>query len=369
MNRWPKPTPPEWLAFGGLTVLMALVLQYIFWGHGAFTQGGAWLLSFPFICVQGMCIWYFQLLAMHRLRRRMPHISQTGLRITILVALVLLLTNASFAFTYRAYHTTNFLGFVYQPKVAYQCFALSIAVTLISTSIWEVGYTFTMWKKSLAQKERLQQQALEYQFETLKSQVNPHFLFNCFNTLSSLISEEPDRAEAFLNELSKVYRYLLRNNRDSLSTLQAEMEFIQSYLVLLQTRHGEAVQLHTKIDKRYNSYLIPSLTLQLLVENAVKHNSASKSSPLNIDIFTAAGNILVVTNNVQKRAKAFASHGIGLENIRAKFELMKQPGFQVMDMAQNFTVVLPLIWAPALEQTGKTTFSTETIATFQNHAL
>ncbi|WP_132055648.1 sensor histidine kinase [Pseudocnuella soli] len=369
MNRWPKPTQPEWLAFSGLTVLMAVVLHVILFGANAFVSPGAWLLSFPFICVQGLTIWYLQLLAMHALRRKLPHIGQTGLRIALLVVLVLVLTNASFAFTYRAYHATNFLGFVWQAKITYQCFALSLAVTLISTSIWEVGYTFTLWKKSLAQKERLQQQGLEYQFETLKSQVNPHFLFNCFNTLSSLISEEPDRAEAFLNELSKVYRYLLRNNRDSLSTLQAELEFIQSYLVLLQTRHGDAVQLNTKIDKRYNQYLIPSLTLQLLVENAVKHNSASKASPLIIDIFTAAGNILVVTNNVQKRAKAFASHGIGLENIRAKFELMKQPGFQVMDMAQNFTVVLPLIWAPAWEQTQKWPHDTKAVAEHQKLAL
>lgn len=363
MNRWPKPTKPEWLAFGGLTVLMAVVLNFLLFGLKAFTTPEAWFISFPFICAQALCIWYLQLFLMHYLRRRLPLIHQTGLRISILVIVVFILANISLAGLCWAYHTTSFIDFTITPAIIYQCVALALIVTLISTSIWEVGYTFTLWKKSLAQKEKLQQQSLENQFEMLKSQVNPHFLFNCFNTLSSLISEDAQRAEAFLNELSKVYRYLLRNNRDSLSTLQQELDFIQSYLLLLQTRHGDAVQVNTRIDKRYAAYLLPSLTLQLLVENAVKHNTASKSSPLNIDIFTAAGNILVVTNNVQKRQSAFPSHGIGLENIRNKFKLMNQPGFLVIDTTQHFTVVLPLIWAGALERKEqKATFLTATTA-------
>jgi LytS/YehU family sensor histidine kinase len=305
---------------------------------------------------------------MHRLRRRFPLISQAPLRLCLLVTLLLAQAFGAFALVIGAYHATSFPGFKLEQDLTLRCFFLALAVSMISTSIREAGYTFSLWKKSLDQKERLQQQSFEHQFEMLKSQVNPHFLFNCFNTLSSLISEDPDRAEAFLNELSKVYRYLLRNNRDSLSTLQAELDFISSFLVLLQTRHGSnAVKINTKIDKRYANYLLPSLTLQLLVENAVKHNVATNSSPLVIDIFTAAGNILVITNNVQKRHCGHASNGVGLENIRSKFELMKQPGFQVLDMVQNFTVVMPLLWGPALEK-GKR-LSNETLAAPVKHAI
>ncbi|MDX2046380.1 MAG: histidine kinase, partial [Chitinophagaceae bacterium] len=176
------------------------------------------------------------------------------------------------------------------------------------------------------------------------SQVNPHFLFNCFNTLSSLISEDRKKAEKFLNELSKVYRYLLRNNEDGLSTVENEIRFIRSYYQLLQTRHGEAVQVNIEIDKRYEPYLLPSLSLQLLVENVVKHNALSKNKPLVIDIFTTAGNKMVVNNNLQRRTIKAPSNKVGLENIKAKYSLLKQDGFQVMEDEKNFTVVLPLIW-------------------------
>jgi LytS/YehU family sensor histidine kinase len=185
---------------------------------------------------------------------------------------------------------------------------------------------------------------MQQEFDTLKSQVNPHFLFNCFNTLSSLIGEDKQKAEDFLNELSKVYRYLLQNNDDGLSTLQNEVQFVHSYYNLLQTRHGEAVQLNLQIDKRYELYLLPSLSLQLLIENVVKHNIVSRNAPLEIDIFTIAGNKLVVNNNLMRRSVKAPSNKVGLENIKAKYGLLRQPGFQIMEDERNFTVILPLIW-------------------------
>jgi LytS/YehU family sensor histidine kinase len=219
-----------------------------------------------------------------------------------------------------------------------------MGLTLMATSMWEADYTFKQLKTSYIEKERLQQLTINQEFEALKSQVNPHFLFNCFNTLSSLISEDRKQAEVFLNELSKVYRYLLRNNEDGLSTLQTEIKFIQSYYRLLKTRHGEAVQLEIEIDKKYEQYLLPSLSLQLLIENAVKHNVLSKKKPLVIDIFTTTGNKLVVTNNLQIRSIKGPSNRIGLENIKGKYELLNQPGFQVLEDPTSFSVVLPLIW-------------------------
>jgi LytS/YehU family sensor histidine kinase len=210
--------------------------------------------------------------------------------------------------------------------------------------MWEADYTIREWKSSLIEKEKLQQLNLQQEFEALKSQVNPHFLFNCFNTLSSLITEDKKQAETFLNELSKVYRYLLRNNEDGLSSLQTELRFIQSYYRLLKTRHGDAVQLSIETDKKYDQYLLPSLSLQLLVENAVKHNVLSKNKPLIIDIFTTAGNKLVVSNNLQLRTLKAPSNKVGLQNIKSKYELLNQTGFQILKDQKTFIIVLPLIW-------------------------
>jgi two-component system, LytTR family, sensor kinase len=132
--------------------------------------------------------------------------------------------------------------------------------------------------------------------------------------------------------------------------LQTELRFIQSYYRLLRTRHGEAVQLSVETDKKYDQYLLPSLSLQMLVENAVKHNVLSKNKPLVIDIFTTAGNKLVVSNNLQLRTLKAPSNKIGLDNIKSKYELLNQTGFQVLKDQKTFSVVLPLIWNKAANE-------------------
>jgi len=244
-------------------------------------------------------------------------------------------------FVYDRFHI---LGYRLQEMDLVKALLVGVSVNLIFETLFEADYVLSKYKESKTEKETLQLLSEQDEFDTLKNQVNPHFLFNCFNTLSSLISVDKQKAEQFLDELSKVYRYLLRNNVESVSTVENEIKFIRSYFQLLQTRHGEAIQLHVEIERQYAGYLLPSLTLQLLVENVVKHNALSKNKPLVIDIFTTAGNKLVVNNNLQRRTVKAPSNKVGLENIRSKYELLKQPGFQVMEDEKNFTVVLPLIW-------------------------
>jgi hypothetical protein len=281
---------------------------------------------------------------MHWLRVVFPDIKQTGTRLIILGVAHLTLISLTYINLFYAYDALSFLGYVLDEGQLVKALYFGVGLTMVATPMWESDYTFKQWKDSLAEKEKLQQLTLQQEFETLKSQVNPHFLFNCFNTLSSLIAEDRKQAEVFLDELSKVYRYLLRNNEDGLSNLQTEIKFIQSYYRLLRTRHGEAVQLSIEIDKKYELYLIPSLTLQMLVENAVKHNVLSKNKPLTIDIFTTPGNKLVVSNNLQLRTIKVPSNKIGLDNIKAKYELLNYSGFQVLKDPNTFSVVLPLIW-------------------------
>ena len=282
---------------------------------------------------------------MNWLRLRLPDIRQTGVRLTVLGVSHFAIRSLAFVSIFYLYDAFRFLGYELEMshvRIAVYC---SLALTLTATAMWEADFTFKQWKTAVVERERLKQLTIQQEFETLKGQVNPHFLFNCFNTLSSLISEDKKQAEVFLDELSKVYRYLLRNNEDGLSTLQTEVRFIQSYYRLLKTRHGEAVQLEIEIDKKYDQYLLPSLSLQLLVENAVKHNVLSKNKPLVIDIFTTAGNKLVVSNNLQIRTVKGPSNRIGLENIKSKYELLNEPGFQVLEDPTSFSVVLPLIWS------------------------
>ncbi|MFT3823113.1 MAG: histidine kinase [Chitinophagaceae bacterium] len=359
MRSWLKPTRMEWITFFALMPVLCILLNSMLF-PGRWNQADVWRYSFPVIYIQGLASWYLHIISMHWLRKRFPDIGQTITRLTILAITHISLTSITFITIFYTYDYFHFLHYQLDQGQLLMSLLLSVALTMLATATWEADYTIRKWKESLSEKEMLQQMAIQQEFEALKSQVNPHFLFNCFNTLSSLIAEDTQRADTFLNELSKVYRYLLRNNEDGLSTVQNELQFIESYFRLLKTRHGEAIQYQVEVDPQYQDFLLPSLTLQLLVENVVKHNMLSKNKPLIIDIFTMAGQKLVVNNNLQPRIIKGPSNNVGLENIRTKYALLDQPGFQVFQDDKNFTVVLPLIFCATTEQ------STTIISTTQH---
>lgn len=350
MKKRRKPARSEWIILLSALPIFAFAINYALFGERSWKDLQVLLYSYPIIMSASFAFWALDVYIMQQLRKRFSDVNQTGLRVGLLFAEQAILTFALLLLFFYGYDALNFLGYQFNGDHFRTTTFLVIALSFIVTIISESEFTLQQWKDSLAEKEQLQQLSLQQEFDSLKNQVNPHFLFNCFNTLSSLITEDKEAAETFLNELSKVYRYLLRNNRTSMTTLENELRFIQSYFQLLKTRHGEdALQLHIEVDKRYEQYILPSSSLQLLVENAVKHNIVSKSSPLIIDIFTAAGNILVVNNNLQTKQSKPMSTKIGLENIRNKYDLINQSGFQVLVDSKNFSVILPLIWCPMLE--------------------
>ena len=214
---------------------------------------------------------------------------------------------------------------------------------LLATSFNEGAAFYEKWREVVDEADQLKRENLQSQLEGLKGQVNPHFLFNSLNSLSSLIGDDPEKAEKFLDEMSKVYRYLLRTNEDGLTSLESEMQFILSYFHLLKTRYGDGLELETRISEKYNHYQIPPLTLQMLVENAVKHNVILKDSPLNIMIMTTNSGKLVVANNLQRKDRQVSSNRVGLTNIVKKYRLMKKEEISVRDDGKEFAVVVPLI--------------------------
>ncbi|WP_353723263.1 histidine kinase [Dyadobacter sp. 676] len=173
--------------------------------------------------------------------------------------------------------------------------------------------------------------------------MNPHFLFNCLNSLSSLIEEDPDLATQFIDEMSNVYRYLLRSNESELTTLEAELRFAGSYFHLLSTRYGANLRLEEEIDPAYRDYMLPPLTLQLLMENVVKHNVIMPRQPLYIRLNTTADGRLVVSNNLQRRQVSVPSSRIGLANIATKYNLLGQGEISIEENPQTFSVSLPLL--------------------------
>jgi hypothetical protein len=193
--------------------------------------------------------------------------------------------------------------------------------------------------------QQLKQQHTDAQMKALQSQVNPHFLFNALNTLSSLIDENPRQATDYVDELSSVYRYLLRAADQELTTLSLELTFIQSYFHLLKTRFGRSIQTELMVSATFAETLIPPLTLQLLVENAVKHNRTLSNEPLTIRILTTVEGQLIVENNIQRRNVRVDSNGVGLNNIADKYRLLNYQGPLIEEIEGWFRVTIPLLRA------------------------
>ena len=219
----------------------------------------------------------------------------------------------------------------------------AILTFLLLFAIYELAYHFARLRHTERQRDRLEKEKLQAELQQLKGIVNPHFLFNNLNSLSSLISEDPARAEDFLNELTKVFRYLLRNHETDLTTLADEMQFLKSYYSLLETRYGAAISMHINIPPAYDSFLLPPMTLQLLVENAVKHNRVQKEDPLRIEVFVHSANLLVVRNNLSLRDQKVESTGIGLRNINSRYKLLNHQPPTVDKTDDFFSVSIRLI--------------------------
>lgn len=217
-----------------------------------------------------------------------------------------------------------------------------VAATVITLG-YEAFYFFDKWKEQFRLNELLKNQQIRTQYEVLQNQMSPHFLFNSLNTLTSIIPEDPEAAVTFTEKLSEVYRYILKNKERELVPLGEELMFVESYLYLLRMRFPDNLTFQFNLEERYHSRTIPPLTLQMLVENAIKHNVVSKTKPLHIDIYVENGTSVVVKNNLQPKDALEKSTKTGLENIRRRYDILGGKKIAVITSANNFMVAVPLI--------------------------
>ena len=201
---------------------------------------------------------------------------------------------------------------------------------------------FQLMQQKAARAETLQKEFAQVRLQALKNQVNPHFLFNSLSVLSTLVHVNADQSEKFILQLSKAYRYILDQKDAELVSLRSELEFLDAYFFLMQIRFDKKILLQKEIGGDPNEYQLPPLTLQLLVENAVKHNKMSLQQPLCIELTTGAGD-LTVTNNINKREQPENSTGIGLENIKSRYAMLGREGVKIMASDTTFKVLIPLI--------------------------
>ncbi|WP_420316296.1 sensor histidine kinase [Ekhidna sp.] len=217
-----------------------------------------------------------------------------------------------------------------------------VIAAVVSLS-YEAFYFFEKWKEQFRLYEQLKNQQIRTQYEVLQNQMSPHFLFNSLNTLTTIIPEDPDVAVKFTEKLSQVYRYILQNKDRELVSLKEEMDFVESYLFLLLMRYPNNLSFQFNIDKQYLMLTIPPLTLQMLVENAIKHNVVSKAKPLHIEIYIENGKSVVVKNNLQPKESLEKSTKTGLENIRKRYSILGDREIDVITSTSNYMVAVPLI--------------------------
>ncbi len=337
--------PPAYEFYGFLISMPFILLwvHYALFGNRVFTDPTLWFFSFPILFLLAVVSWYFHFRYHFFVASKFPGLKNSYKRIAVKLLVYPLVMAPSVIVIHSIYAGLNLFGYTYNTASLRLWLLQGIVVNLIFETLWEVIYMIDQYKESLMEKELLELMNTEQEFENLKSQVNPHFLFNCFNTLSGLISEDKEMADKFLNELSRVYRYVLNTNQSNVSTLYNETRFIHSFMALLQTRYGKGLVVSIRIDEVYYNYSIPTMSLQLLIENAVKHNMVSKKEPLYIEIYTNPKDELKVCNNLQPKQRKENSTGIGLKNIKSKYYLLKASGFEWETINGRFVVTLPLI--------------------------
>ncbi|MDX5326819.1 MAG: histidine kinase [Bacteroidota bacterium] len=214
-------------------------------------------------------------------------------------------------------------------------------ITIVVTLVYEGVVLFRQWRESLVLTERLKKENVQSQYESLRQQVNPHFLFNSLNVLSSLIRVDPDKAERFVDEFASVYRYILEIQDKPLISLREELRMLESFLYLQKIRFEEGLQVDTQIPPEILDRMIPPLTLLELVNNALKHNRFGRGEPMHI-VLEQDENKLLVRNDRRTRKETVRSTGTGLINLKRRFVLMGAEEPEFLLLTDRFEARIPL---------------------------
>ena len=272
--------------------------------------------------------------------KRMGHSESRILIAASVSAIALLALIVDWAFN-------HFTGHVLQqasPQGIKRYFIMFSRAFLLSSLYYFLAYHLQVLsekQKHSLEIERLKQAQLAANISSLKEQLSPHFLFNTLNTLSSITQEK--EVKEYVSELANVYRYLLTYKKADSATLHQELTFIESYLYIIKTRMEAALEIEIKVDRQLLSSLLPPLTLQLLVENAIKHNVATVSRPLKISIYNEGERQLVISNNYQPKSLTPFSTGVGLDNVIQRYRLLFDKDIVIEKTGQSFNVKLPII--------------------------
>lgn len=259
-------------------------------------------------------------------------------------ALVLTLVVFGFLrFCIYYYFTGNtIMVFIENEKEQWDSYIVALIITLIASLFTHAFYFYRALQKKEVKKQKIIAGTASARFDALKNQLDPHFLFNSLNVLTSLIEEDPNQAQKFTTSLSKVYRYVLEQKNKDLVTVDEELNFARTYVRLLKMRFEDSIVFDIPDKSSMPEARIVPLSLQLLLENAVKHNVVTASKPLHIKVSEEEG-MLVVSNNLQEKQVVKKSSGVGLQNIKQRYEILTDRQVNIAKTASSFSVAIPML--------------------------
>jgi sensor histidine kinase YesM len=248
-------------------------------------------------------------------------------------------------FLIRIFHRVVLDGVTYNEFLATETmdfYYTSLIITIVASLFFHAFYFYQELQKNKIKEQKVIAGTASAKFDALKNQLDPHFLFNSLNVLTSLIDENPESAQKFTTALSKVYRYVLEQKNKDLVTVDEELEFAKTYMSLLKMRFEDSIIFEIPEQASNPESKVVPLSLQLLLENAVKHNMVTSSKPLHIKIYET-NNLLVVENNLQPKQIVKKSSGVGLDNIRQRYDLLTDRKVNINQQAESFAVAIPML--------------------------
>lgn len=317
-----------------------LVLAILFSLMGKGSSFGIWVLS-NFILIGS--IWNGNLLLVQLLDRDLQWDKHIRLKIALSSSIALIWpVMANYLFNIFIFPIIHGHPCELQSKENITYLIVSVSITLFINSVYAANAFFRFWQTTFKEKEALKRESISAEFATLKNQINPHFLFNSLNTLTSLIEENPQTATQFVQKMSSVYRYVLTQRDKETVSLREELPFIESYVYLNKIRFGNNLRVHIHIEDSQLDKHVVTLALQMLIENAIKHNVISEQRPLHIDLGVHQNRVFV-RNNLQRKAVMNDSNGVGLNNIAHRYSILAHEQVEITDDGKEFMVSLPLL--------------------------
>lgn len=319
-----EPLRDGWFRLVGIP-LVSLLSTLTFSAHIWLERPGYFPKVFLSALITAVLAWETCRRVLMRVRRRYPDLRQTSWRV---ILSWLGYAGVNFVITiivYVFYFESDYWGYPIGFQGWLKSYTTAMTFTSILAGVYEAVYFFQQWQRQQREAQELKRVALECQLDALRSQLSPHFLFNSLNVLSSLVAEDFDRAEQYVSELKRVYEYVLDASGRPLVTLGEELAGLQAYFFLLKTRFGNYLHLELEVPEERYTLQLPPLTLQMLLENAIKHNVVSASKPLVVRIQSPNPDHLLVVNNLQPKNQLVPSSHVGLENIRQRYAILGRP--------------------------------------------